>query len=148
MSDLKKLGFNVTFQPLEFNTLIQKTHTSYNYECVLLGNTASVDPGSGMNVHKSTGFSHQWFPRQPVPSTDWEARIDHLMDTQMGTLDTAERKQAFGEVQKILAEQQPKIYTVTPYYYAAIRSDIGNARPTPLSLYRVTWNAPELYFKK
>jgi ABC-type transport system substrate-binding protein len=51
-------------------------------------------------------------------------------------------------VQEILAEQQPMIFTVTPYYYAAARSDIGNLRPTALSYYRVSWNAEELYFKK
>ena len=33
-------------------------------------------------------------------------------------------------------------------YYAAIRSDIGNVRPTPLNGYRATWNLEELYFKK
>ncbi len=69
------------------------------------------------------------------------------MDAQMKTLDFAERKKDFNEVQEILAEQQPMIFTVTPMYYAAIRSDIGNVRPTPLSYYRVTWNAEELYFK-
>jgi peptide/nickel transport system substrate-binding protein len=69
------------------------------------------------------------------------------MDAQMKTLDSAERKKDFDEVQEILAEQVPLIYTVTPFYYAAIRSDIGNIRPTALSYYRVTWNAEELYFK-
>ena len=87
-------------------------------------------------------------PRQTVPSTAWEARIDQLMDAQMTTLDFSERKKEFDEVQAILAEEQPMIFTVTPYYYAAIRTDIGNTRPTPLSYYRVTWNAEELYFKK
>jgi hypothetical protein len=40
------------------------------------------------------------------------------------------------------------IFTVTPFFYAAVRSDIGNLRPTPLSGYRATWNIEELYFKK
>jgi len=53
----------------------------------------------------------------------------------------------FDEVQEILAEQVPMIFTVTPYFYAAVRSDIGNVRATPLSGYRATWNAEELYFK-
>ena len=53
-------------------------------------------------------------------------------------------KKDFDEVQEILAEQQPMIFTVTPYYYAAARSDIGNLRPTALSYYRVSWNAEEL----
>ncbi len=40
------------------------------------------------------------------------------------------------------------IFTVTPMYYAAIRSDVGNVRASALSSYRATWNAEELYFKK
>ncbi|HZI32528.1 MAG TPA: hypothetical protein VFF11_09310 [Candidatus Binatia bacterium] len=70
------------------------------------------------------------------------------MDAQLNTLDFNQRKKDFDEVQEVLGEQVPMIFTVTPYYYAAIRSDIGNARPTALSYYRVTWNAEELYFKK
>ena len=101
-----------------------------------------------MNVLKSDGFTHQWFPREKTPSTDWEARIDRLMDAQMQNLDYAGRKKDYDEVQEILAEQQPMIFTVTPIIYSAIRSDIGNVRPTALSSYRLTWNAEELYFKK
>jgi ABC-type transport system substrate-binding protein len=51
-------------------------------------------------------------------------------------------------VQEILCEQVPMIYTVTPFFYAAVRSDIGNVRATPLSGYRATWNIEELYFRK
>jgi peptide/nickel transport system substrate-binding protein len=148
-SDLNRLGFKVVFQPLEFNTLINKIDVSYDYDCVLLGlGGGSTDPGSYMNVLKSDAYTHQWFPRETTPSTSWEARIDTLMDAQMRTLDFAERKKDFDEVQEILAEEQPMIFTVTPYYYAAIRSDIGNVRPTALTYYRVTWNAEELYFTK
>jgi peptide/nickel transport system substrate-binding protein len=148
-NDLKQLGFNVTFQPIEFNTLITKIDDTHDYECVLLGlYSTGTDPSLGMNVIKSSGYTHQWFPRQTTPSTDWEARMDYLMDAQNKTLDFAERKKDYDEVQAILAEQQPMIFTRTPIFYAAIRADVGNVRPTPLSIYRATWNLEELYFKK
>ncbi len=70
------------------------------------------------------------------------------MDAQLKTLDYTERKKLYDEVQEIFAEQQPQIFTVTPMYYAAIRADVGNVRPTPLSYYRGTWNPEELYYKK
>ena len=147
-ADLKKLGFNVIFQPIEFNTLVQKIDVTYDYECALLSlGGGGADPSAHMNVIRSDGFTHQWFPRQKTPSTDWEARLDFLMNAQNKTLDFAERKKDFDEVQEILAEQVPMIFTVTPYFYAAVRSDIGNVRATPLSGYRATWNAEELYFK-
>ena len=69
------------------------------------------------------------FPRQKTPSTDWEARLDYLMDAQSKTLDFNERKKDYDEVQEILCEQVPMIFTVTPFFYAAARSDIGNLRP-------------------
>ena len=148
-SDLQQIGMKVTLQPIEFNTLITKIDDTYDYDCILLGLMpgTSADPSDAMNVLKSDGFTHQWFPRQKTPSTPWEARINALMDEQMQTLDYAKRKKDYDEVQDILAEQVPMIFTVTPISYSAIRSDIGNLRPTALCSYRVTWNAEELYFK-
>ena len=53
-----------------------------------------------------------------------------------------------GITEMILAEELPMIYTVSPFCFAAIRSDIGNVRGSTLAPYRVTWNIEELYFKK
>ena len=150
VSDLQKIGIHVIFQPVEFNSLITKIDDTYDYDCVLMGNysDSGTDPFSSMNILKSGGYDHYWFPRQKTPVTPWEARMDQLMDVQMQTLDLAEREKNFNEVQEILAEQQPMIFTVTPMYFATVRPDIGNVRVTPLSYYQVTWNAEELYFKK
>lgn len=148
-SDLEKLGIKVIFQPIEFNTLVNKIDVTFDYECVLLSmGGGGADPSAHMNVIRSDGFTHQWFPRQKTPSTEWEARLDYLMNAQNKTFDFSERKKDFDEVQEILCEQVPMIFTVTPFYYCAARSDIGNLRPTPLSGYRASWNIEELYFKK
>lgn len=150
--DLKKLGIKLIYQPIEFNALIDKLQTSFDFDCFLLSMAPSandpLDPSSSLNVLRSEGFTHQWFPRQKKPSTDWEARIDELMDTNLKTLDVAERKKTFDEVQAILSDQVPFIYTVSPLSYAAYSSKLGNVRPTVLHYYRVTWNIEELYFKK
>jgi peptide/nickel transport system substrate-binding protein len=146
--DLKKLGIKLSYMPLSFEMLRNKVDATFDYECALMGlGGGGVDPATQMNVLRSSEELHQWFPLQRSPSTDWEARIDALMDSQMRTLDFAERKKAFNEVQAILAEELPMIYTVSPFAYSAIRSDIGNVRPSPLTTYRVTWNIEELYFK-
>jgi peptide/nickel transport system substrate-binding protein len=150
-SDLQTIGIKAIFQPIEFNTLITKIDDTHDYDCILLGLQPGIgtggDPADSMNVIKSDGFTHQWFPREKTPSTAWEARLNQLMDAQMQTLSFAERKKDYDEVQEILADQVPMIFTVTPMYYSAIRADIGNVRPTSLTSYRVTWNAEELYFK-
>ena len=147
-NDLQKIGMQVVVQSIEFNSLVEKVDVSHEYECVLLGlGGGSTDPSDSMNVVKSSGFTHQWFPRQQTPSTPWEARLDELMDAQNCTLDDAQRHKDFNEVQSILAEEVPMIYTVTPYYYAAVRNNLANVRATALSSYRATWNIEELFFK-
>jgi peptide/nickel transport system substrate-binding protein len=147
--DLKKIGIKLNFEPIEFEALRERIDSSFNYEAALIGlGGGGIDPASQMNVLKSNEDLHQWFPLQKTPSTEWEARIDALMDSQMHTLDFAQRKKAFGEVQVILAEEAPMLYTVSPLTYSAIRSDVGNLRPSVLTPYRVTWNMEELYFKK
>jgi peptide/nickel transport system substrate-binding protein len=147
--DLKKLGIRVDFRPLDFNTIVQKMTHSFDFECIFLGLASeSVDPAEGLNVLRSSGFSHEWFPRQKTPSTEWEARIDFLMDANLKTFDFAERKKSFDEVQAIMAEQMPMIPTVAMNAYSAVRNNIGNLRPIVHHHNRLIWNSEELYFKK
>jgi peptide/nickel transport system substrate-binding protein len=147
--DLKKIGVKLNFEAIEFEALRQKVDNTFDYEAALMGlGGGGIDPASQLNVLKSSEDLHQWFPLQKMPSTEWEARIDALMEVQMHTLDFAQRKKAFDEVQVILAEQAPMLYTISPLTYSALRSDIGNLRPSVLTPNRVTWNMDELYFKK
>ncbi len=147
--DLKQLGLKLTYVPMDYLALVERINVTFDYECALMGlGGGGSDPASQINVLRSSEELHQWFPFQKTPSTDWEARIDALMDAQMRTLDTTQRKKSFDEVQAILAEEQPMIYTVAPFAAAAIRANVGNLRPAALSPYRLTWNLEELYFKK
>jgi peptide/nickel transport system substrate-binding protein len=147
--DLKRLGVRLVFQPIDFNALADKIQSTFDYEAILMGLAGGgMDPAANMAVIKSDGFTHFWFPRQKAPSTEWEARLDFLMNAQLKTVNYEERKKYFDEVQEIMAREAPFIYTVAPLTYAAIRSDIRNLKPTVLSSHRLTWNAEELYFAK
>ncbi len=147
--DLNQLGIQVTYVPVKFETLVGRINRTMDYDCALMGfGGGGLEPASQMNVLKSDASLHQWFPSQRTPSTDWEKRIDALMDAQMHTLDFAQRKKYFDEVQAIWADEMPMICIAAPYAAAAIRSDIGNVRPAIASTYHVTWNSEELYLKK
>jgi peptide/nickel transport system substrate-binding protein len=147
--DLKRIGIRVNFRPLDFNTIVHRMDTDFDFECIFLGLVSySVDPAESLNILRSEGFMCQWFPRQKVPSTKWEARIDELMNAQLKTLDFAERKKYYDEVQAIFAEQQPLMPTVAMKAYSAARNDLANLRPTAQHHNRLIWNLPELYFKK
>lgn len=147
--DLKRLGCKIIFRPIDFNALVDKIQNTFDYGCIYLGlGGGGADPVANSNVIKSDGFTHFWFPRQSKPSFDWEARLDELMNIQATTLDEAKRKQAFDEVQVIMAREAPFIYLASQYNYAAVDNRISGLKPTVLSSHRVTWNAEELFFNK
>jgi peptide/nickel transport system substrate-binding protein len=147
--DLKQLGIRLDYQPVDFPTLLKRINTTMDYESASMGfGGGGLDPASQMNVLKSDAPLHQWFPSQRTPSTDWERKINALMDDQMHTLDFQRRKKDFDEAQAIWAEELPMICIAAPSAAAAIRSNIGNVRPAIASAYHVTWNIEELYFKK
>jgi len=140
----------VIYQPIEFNTLVDRIVVDRHYDCILMGyHFGSLDPVVNYTgILLSSARDHDWNPVQKTPATVWEARIDELMNAQAQTFDFAERKRSFDEVQMILNDEMPFVFTISPRIYTAIRSDIGNLRPTPLVTYHSTWNAEELYFKK
>lgn len=147
--DLRALGVVMRVEALEFRALIERINERFDYECAWMGLAGGgLDPASQLNVLKSNEDLHQWFPRQRSPATEWEARVDALMEAQMRTLDFAERKRLYDEVQEILAEEQPMIFTVAPRHLVAVRSGLGNVRPSVLTPYRVTWNIEQLYWRE
>jgi peptide/nickel transport system substrate-binding protein len=148
LEDLAKIGVRLVFVPMDFRSLLTRINGTFDYEGALMGlGGGGADPASQMNVLMSNDELHQWFPRQPAPSTAWEARVDTLMQAQLHTLDFTARKKDFDEVQVILAEELPMIYTVSPFTYAMIRANVANLRPAVLTPYHLTWNLEELYFK-
>ena len=138
--DLSKTGIKMNFNPIEFNTLIVKIDNEYDYDCCLLGLTSGdPDPSSGLSVWLSSGRMHQWYPNQPEPATEWEARVDELMNLQMATLDRNKRKEYYDEVQYIISDQCPYIYLVIPQVIVAYKNKFKNLMPTTLR-HRLLWN--------
>ena len=143
------IGIKVTVQLVDFNSLLERLDNGNDWECHLLGwGAGPADPAFGMNVLRSSGFGHQWFPKQKTPATPWEARIDELMNLQLHTFEQSERVKHYHEVQSILAEQQPMIFLVAMKAFSAVRTDLRNVRGSTLDVNRVLWNVEELYFQK
>jgi peptide/nickel transport system substrate-binding protein len=146
--DLAKIGVKMIFSPIEFNTLIVKIDNEYTYESCLLGvGGGDPDPSSGTHIWLSSGRMHQWFPSQKRPATEWEARIDRLMNLQMTTLDRQKRKEYFDEIQYIISDQAPYIYLVIPQVFVAASEKFQNLIPTILS-HRLLWNIEEVWIKE
>ncbi|MGH9856992.1 MAG: ABC transporter substrate-binding protein, partial [Acidobacteriota bacterium] len=145
VSDLSSLGIDVEFSAIEFGTLVEKVTASFDYDAVLLSlSHDDVDPASGMNTWPSNGSLHFWWPSQKTPSTTWEKRIDELMFLQFSTFDQKKRKEYFDEVQRIVTEEQPIIFTVCQNVFVCINRNVKNFRPA-MAKHRTLWNADELY---
>ena len=143
--DLSKIGIKLNFNPIEFNTLIVKIDSEKDYECCLLGLTSGdPDPSGGMSVWLSSGRMHHWYPSQPEPATEWEARIDELMNLQMTTLDREKRKEYYDEVQHIVSDMCPYVYLVIPEIFVAVSNKYENLIPT-IMRHRLLWNIEQVW---
>jgi peptide/nickel transport system substrate-binding protein len=146
-SDFAKLGIQVAYSALDFQTLINRVDRTHQYDAVLLGiSDNDVDPGGRLNIILSKGSLHFWWPRQVKPFTPWEKRIDDLMALTMSTSNFQERKKYYNYVQRILSEQQAMIYTVHPYAFVCAKTKLGNLKPIA-QRHRTLWNAEELYWQ-
>ena len=145
-SDLESIGMKVNLVPVEFNTLVNKLMSSFDWDMVMIGLTGGVEPHFGQNVWASTGGLHLWDPHQAKPATAWEARIDEIYDQGAQELDENKRKVLYDEFQRIVADQLPLIYTVLNTDMYAVRNKFGNLKPTVNG--GAFHNIEEIYIKK
>lgn len=129
-NDLEELGIRVNFQAIEFNTLVGKLTSTYQWDAIVLGLTGGVEPHFGKNVWGSDGQLHLWNPKQKEPATDWEKRIDELFELGVQELDENKRKEYYDEFQVIVSENLPVIYTVLSAKISAVRNKFGNLNPS------------------
>ena len=142
VENMKSIGIGVNLVFLDFATIVAKIDDTFDYEAAMMGFTGGGDPSGGKAIYRSDGFLHVWNPRQKSPATEWEARVDEIMDRQEGTLDEAERRRLVGEMQDIFSEELPLIFLTTPLSYSGIKTKWKNVKIPPLG--SVIWNIDEL----
>lgn len=144
--NMAELGIHVDLQFLDFNNIIIRTSDSFDYDACMLGfRGGNPEPFSGKDIYMSGGRLHQWYPEQPEPATEWEARIDELMIELGRQSEPLVRQKLYHEVQAILAEELPMIFLVTENEYIGYKNRWQNIQPT--SLGGVTWNLESLWAK-
>ena len=137
--DLASLGITVNYRPLEFIALVNKLDTSFDWDCILIGFTGTIEPNNAANFLRSSGNLHIWNPSQPRPSTPWEAEIDRLLDAGTRVMDPRQRAPYYWRIQEILHEQLPIIETVREIGYIAYRDSLKNFEVTTWGQYRPEW---------
>jgi peptide/nickel transport system substrate-binding protein len=147
--NLQEVGIKASSNALDANLIVEMLQSTYSFDAILFGWQSGVPPGppNVKNLLLSSGDSHTLYPKQKSPSTEWEARVDQLVKQIDETLDMAERKKMFAEIQRIWSEQVAEIYLVSERAGIAYKSKFGNIAPSTLAP-RVTWNSEEIYIKK
>lgn len=144
-SDMREAGINVQFSPAEFNDMVRRLDSPpYDWQAVMIGFTGGPEPHNGSNIWRSSGPSHQWWPKKkPEQRWDWEKEIDELWVQGAQELDLEKRKEIYGRWQTIAAEQQPFVFTIVQNQLNAIRDRLGNVKPPST---RITlWNTYEIF---
>ena len=144
--DLESIGMKVNFLALEFNNLVGKLVSNFDWDVMIIGLTGGIEPHFGRNVWHSSGHLHMWHPRQSAPKEKWEGRIDEIFDQAVQQLSKKKRKKLYDEWQKIVSEQLPLIYTVLSDSIFAVRNKFGNLKPS--SYGGAFHNLEEIYIKK
>lgn len=146
--DLEDLGMKVNFKPIEFNSLVNKLVSTYDWDMVIMGLTGSpLEPNGGKNVWLSDGRLHMFNQRNPQEGKakilPWEKELDYLYT--QGALATKfeDRKKYYDKYQEIVYKEKPMIYIYSPIRIVALRNKFKNIYPSSLS--GITHNIEEIY---
>lgn len=149
--DLEDLGMHVNFKPIEFNTLVNKMTTTFDWDMIIMGLTGSpLEPHDGKNVWHSYGSLHLFNQRTKKSNFDdrlkFEKRLDEIFDLAALQTDFANRKKLYDEYQQIIYEEKPIIYLYSPIRIVALRKKFKNIYPSQLM--GITYNIEEIYEDK
>jgi peptide/nickel transport system substrate-binding protein len=127
--DLSKIGIQVDFTPLAWNTYTDKLANTLDWDASLLGLTGGLEPNDGANVWSPEGGLHMFNQKpqegqKPIQGWEvapWEAEIGKLYIQAARELDEAKRKKIYAQTQRITQENLPFIYLVNPLSLSAVR---------------------------
>lgn len=147
--NLSKIGIQVDFNPIAFNSLVDKLANTLDWECYLLGFTGGIEPHTGANVWLTDGGLHS-FNQKPLAGQNiegreiapWEKKIEELYIQGSQEFDETKRKAIYAETQRLTQQYLPMVYLVNPYSMTAIRNRIEGIKYS--SLGGAFWNIDNL----
>ncbi len=149
--DLAQIGIQVDFNPIAFNTLVEKISEGLDWECYLLGfSGGGIEPNGGANTWLPNGGLHT-FNLKPRPGqppligrevSAWEQRIGDLYIQGAQEVDEAKRKAIYAQTQQLIQENLPVIYLINPLELQAVRDRIQGVQFSAIG--GALWNIYEL----
>lgn len=135
--DLARIGVDAVTSFIPFGALVGQL-LGAEYQAVKIGLTGGMDPHGGRTVYHTTGGLHFFrfsaggpdgrLPEKfPVADpAEWNARVDELYDLGVGSFDEAAIMHYYHEMQIIIRENLPLLFTVSSLQMAAAYDRIGN----------------------
>jgi peptide/nickel transport system substrate-binding protein len=138
-----KVGVAFDVAPLEFTAMLTRMQAC-DYDAIYMRVLVTdTDPAGNLDYWVSSGEGHPWNIASKTPATEWEGRVDALMQQQASLIDPEKRRTLFDEVQKITAENLPILYFAAPRLYAAHSSRVRGTVPS-VTRPHLLWNADML----
>jgi peptide/nickel transport system substrate-binding protein len=140
---LERVGIAVDLVPLEQGALVERMLKG-TFEAIFFNYiTTDPDPAMQRDFWMSSGSAHIWNIGQPTPATPWEAEMDRLMAEQASSVDPAERRRLFREVQRVFSAHLPALYFATPRVYVAVSPRVYH-EPPAVNRPQLLWAADTL----
>ncbi|MCG8479245.1 MAG: ABC transporter substrate-binding protein [Spirochaetales bacterium] len=105
---LQAVGLDVTFETLEWNTMIQKNIIRREYDMILNWWRYPADPDLLPYFHSSTAGTGYNIPGYQ------DARLDELLEAGSTIADPEQRRAVYFELQEYMAEMQPYLFLWYP----------------------------------
>jgi peptide/nickel transport system substrate-binding protein len=152
--DLSKIGIQVDFTPLAWNTFLDKLSNTLDWEASLIGLTGGLEPNDGANVWSPDGGLHMFNqkpqagqkPIQGWQVSDWEQKIHELYIQGSQEFEQEKVKEIYAQSQQLTQEYLPFIYLVNSYSFAAVRNRFQGVEHSALG--GPFWNIYEIKITK
>lgn len=137
---LEKIGIKVHLRVLEWATFINEFVDKKRFQTLILGWSIGLDPDQydiwhSSKIHeKELNFISYMNPE-----------VDALFEQGRRTFDLKKRKEAYFQIQEILAEDVPYVFLYVPYALPIIHNRFKNIKPTPIG---ISYNIHKWYVPK
>ncbi len=156
--DLENLGIKVHLDLIEFNTLIERTSNTFNWDVVAFAMGGINDPHFGKSSWCSNSFRYNENPQRKTEAgeeiskedRDYEKRIIEIFEKAATEMDVTKRKALYDEWQQIEMEQCHTVYMPLKEVILGIQNRFGNIQLTGNLGYlqSIIHNVDEIYVLK
>ncbi|MBI4735399.1 MAG: peptide-binding protein [candidate division NC10 bacterium] len=136
---LRAVGIDVQIHVVEWAAFINTFIRKKNFEAIILGWGLGMDPDQYDIWHSSkTG------PDELNHISYKNPKVDALLEAGRRTFDEAKRKAIYGELQDVLAEEQPVVFLYVPDALPVVSARVRGIEPAPAGIsYNFTkWYVP------